>query len=95
VRREWIGVAIESLLADIKHAIETRGVFPGEPFQNVLHLEGNVYFINIDTIDGITLASATGAGTHQMNRLCYEINEIAGVRLTDALRRLHQAAERV
>lgn len=60
-RSEWIETALESLVASVKEAVKGWPVLPGEPFQNVVRIDDVMFFITLDTIDGVTVASATAS----------------------------------
>ena len=89
-RREWIAISIDSLIAGIDEAVKSWRILPGEPFQNALRLENDLFFVTVDTVDGLTVASPT-ASKARLYRLLDDINAIAGPRLTDAVALLREA----
>jgi hypothetical protein len=90
VRSEWIEIAIESLLANIEDAVKGWPVLPGEPFQNVVVIDGNMFFITLDTIDGLTVVSPT-ASKQAVEQFTREVHRVAHSRLARGLATLRRA----
>ena len=90
-RAEWIEVAIESLVANIEEAVKGCSVLPGEPFQNIVMIDGNMFFITLDTIDGVTVASTT-ASKKALEEFCLEVHSVGHVHLARGLAMLHRAS---
>jgi hypothetical protein len=90
VRSEWIEIAIESLVANIEEAVKGWPVLPGEPFQNVVVIDGNMFFITLDTIDGVTVASST-ASKQALERFTREVHRVGHFHLAQGLATLRRA----
>ena len=90
-RREWIELAIKSLVADIQEAIKGWPVLPGEPFQNIVLIDDHLYFITLDTFDGVTVASAT-ASKDELTRFSRDVTEIGCSHLAKSLTTLRRAS---
>lgn len=86
VPRDWI----ESLLASIQEAVKGWPVLPGEPFQKSVLVDGDLYFITLDTIDGVTVAWVTASKDAQ-KRLFRDVIKIGDVHLAKGLAMLHRA----
>ena len=91
VRAEWIEIAIESLVANIEEAVKGWPVLPGEPFQQVVRFDDDMFFITLDTIDGVTVASAT-ASRQALEEFSLEVHRVGHVHLARGLAMLHRAA---
>lgn len=90
VRAEWIEIGIESLLANIEEAVKGWPVLPGEPFQNIVVIDDDTFFITLDTIDGVTVASAT-ASRQALEEFSLEVHRVGHVHLAQGLAMLHRA----
>lgn len=90
VRAEWIEIAIESLVASIEEAVKGWPVLPGEPFQQVVCVDGDMFVITLDTIDGMTVASVT-ASSPALEEFSLEVHRIGHVHLARGLVMLHRA----
>lgn len=91
VRAEWIKIAIESLLANIEEAVKGWPVLPGEPFQQVVWVDDDMFFITMDTIDAVTVASAT-ASRQALEEFTLEVHSVGHVHLARGLAMLRRAA---
>ena len=90
VRAEWIEIAIESLVANIEEAVKGWPVLPGEPFQQVVWVDDDMFFITLDTIDGVTVASAT-ASRQALEEFSLEVHRVGHVHLAHGLAMLRRA----
>lgn len=90
VRAEWIEIAIESLVANIEEAVKGWPVLPGEPFQQVVRVDDDMFFIGLDTIDGVTVASAT-ASRQALKEFSLEVHRVGHIHLARGLAMLHRA----
>ena len=89
-RAEWIEIAIESLVANIEEAVKGWPVLPGEPFQNVVMIDDHLFFITIDTIDGVTVASPT-ASKQALEQFTVEVHRVGHAHLAHGLAALRRA----
>lgn len=89
-RSEWIEIAIESLVANIEEAVKGWPILPGEPFQNVVLIEGDMFFITVDTVDGVTVASPT-ASEQALEQLTLEVHRVGHSHLVHGLAMLRRA----
>lgn len=89
-RRDWIEIAIESLLANIQEAITRWPVLPGEPFQTTVLIDDDIYFITLDTVDGVTVASPT-ASKRALEQFSLEVSEAGRTHLAQGLEMLLRA----
>lgn len=89
-RREWIELAIKSLVADIEEAVKGWPVIPGEPFQTITLVDDHLFFITLDTIDGVSVASSI-ASKDELIRFSRDVNEIGRAHLAHGLATLHRA----
>lgn len=90
VRSEWIKIAIESLAASIKEAVKGWPVLPGEPFQNVVRIDDDMFFITLDTVDDVTVASAT-ASKKAVEEFTMEVYRVGHSLLAQGLATLRRA----
>jgi hypothetical protein len=90
VRAEWIEIAIESLVANIEEAVKGWPVLPGEPFQNIVMIDDDMFFITLDTVDGVTVASTT-ASRQALEEFSLEVHRVGHVHLAHGLATLHRA----
>ena len=90
VRSEWIEIAIESLVANIEEAVKGWPILPGEPFQNVVLIDGDMFFVTLDTIDGVTVASPT-ASKQALERFTMEVHRVGHSHLAHGLATLRRA----
>lgn len=90
VRAEWIEIAIESLVANIEEAVKGWPILPGEPFQNIVMIDDDMFVITLDTIDGVTVASAT-ASRQALEEFTLEVHRVGHVHLAQGLAMLHRA----
>ncbi|KQT12620.1 MULTISPECIES: hypothetical protein [Bradyrhizobium] len=90
VRAEWIEIAIESLMANIEEAVKGWSVLPGEPFQNIVMIDDDMFIITLDTIDGVTVASAT-ASKQALEEFSLEVHRVGHLHLARGLAMLHRA----
>lgn len=91
VRAEWIEIAIESLVANIEEAVKGWPVLPGEPFQQIVWVDEDMFFITLDTIDGVTVASVT-ASRQALEEFSLEVHRVGHVHLARGLVMLHRAS---
>ncbi len=91
VRAEWIEIAIESLVANIQEAVKRWPVLPGEPFQQIVWVDEGMFFITLDTIDGMTVASVT-ASKQALEEFSLEVHRVGHVHLARGLAMLHRAS---
>lgn len=89
-RAEWIEIAIESLVANIEEAVKGWPVLPGEPFQQLVWAGDDMFFITLDTIDGVTVASAT-ASRQSLEEFSLEVHRVGHIHLARGLAMLHRA----
>jgi len=89
-RSEWIEIAIESLVASIKEAVKGWPVLPGEPFQNVVRIDDDMFFITLDTVDDVTVASAT-ASKKAVEEVTLEVYRVGHSLLVHGLATLRRA----
>ncbi len=89
-RAEWIEIAIESLVANIEDAVKGWSILPGEPFQNVVMIDDHMFFITIDTIDGITVASPM-ASKRAIEQFTVEVNMVGHAHLAHGLATLRRS----
>jgi hypothetical protein len=90
-RRDWIAIAVDSLVASIEEDVNRWPILPGEPFQVCILIDDDLYFIGLDTFDGVTVASAT-ASAQALERVSLNVNEVGGARLAQGLKILARAA---
>lgn len=90
VRAEWIEIAVGSLAANIEEAVKGWPVLPGEPFQNVVLIDHDMFFITLDTIDGVTVASPT-ASKQALEEFTVELHRVGHVHMAQGLMMLHRA----
>lgn len=89
-RAEWIEIAIESLVANIKEAVKRWPVLPGELFQQLVRVGDEMFFITLDTIDAVTVASAT-ASRQSLEEFSLEVHRVGHIHLAQGLAMLHRA----
>lgn len=89
-RRDWIEIAIESLLASIHEAVTRWPVLPGEPFQTTVRIDSDMFFITLDTIDGVNVASPT-ASKQALAQFALEVHKVGHSHLANGLQTLRRA----
>jgi len=89
-RSEWIEIAIESLVANIQEAVKGWPILPGEPFQNLVLIDGDIYFITLDTIDGVTVTSPT-ASQQGLEQFTLDIHRVGHSHFAHGLATLRRA----
>lgn len=92
-RSEWIEIALESLVANIEEAIQGWPVMPGEPFQNVVRLDDDLFFITLDTVDGVTVASSS-ASKQSLEQFRLDVHNVGRSHLAHGLAMLRGAVVR-
>jgi hypothetical protein len=89
-RFEWIEIAIESLIASIEEMVKGWPVMPGEPFQNVVRLDDHLFFITLDTVDGVTVASSS-ASKQSLEQFLLDVHQVGHSHLAHGLALLRRA----
>lgn len=89
-RSEWIEIALESLAANIDDAVKRWPALPGEPFQNFVRIDGDLFVITLDTIDGVTVQST--ASKQMLEQFTLEAHRVGHVHLAHGLATLRRAA---
>lgn len=90
--RQWIGIAIRLLTVKIDEGVKQRSILRGEVFQRAVLIEGNLFLITPNLIDGVTIASPT-ASKDKLRQFSREAHEIGFNLFKNAIELLQNTIE--